>query len=71
MEASDDRIQTHPGREAHNRWESLRRIHGVLIVNERELLALIDRFQQDEMFGLEVMRVRSDGRTGMKRSGEG
>jgi hypothetical protein len=60
-----DRIRDHPGQAANHRWESLHRVHGVLIANERELLGLIDRFQQDELFALKFMGMGSDGRSGM------
>jgi hypothetical protein len=61
-----DRIREHPGQAANHRWESLHRVHGVLIANERELLALIDRFQQDEEFALQFMGIGSDGRSRME-----
>ena len=60
-----DQIRDHPGQAANHRWESLYRVHGMLIANERELLALIDRFQQDEEFALKFMGMGSDGRSGM------
>jgi hypothetical protein len=60
------RIREHPGQAANHRWESLHRVHGVLIANERELLPLIDRFQQDEEFALQFMGIGSDGRSRME-----
>lgn len=59
----NQRIRDHPGHDASYRWESLRRIHRVLSANERELLALIDRFQQDEVFAVKIMAVGNDGRS--------
>lgn len=60
-----DQIRDHPAQASNRRWQSLHRVHGVLIANERELMALIDRFEQDEEFALKFMGMGSDGRSGM------
>jgi hypothetical protein len=58
-----DRIYDHPGRKAHLEWTALRRIHMVLVSNQRELLALIDSVETNPTLGIEVMRNVGPGKT--------
>jgi hypothetical protein len=49
-------IEAHPARTADYRWTSLLRVHGVMRANEIELLALVQAFEADNAFSLQVMR---------------
>lgn len=60
----NEQIEQHPGRVAYERWQSLRRIHGVLLANEAELRTLIDQVENDPRLAIEI--VRNIGQTGFK-----
>lgn len=43
-----DEIEQHPGTQASRAWDSLRRIHSVLLGNQAELTALLDTLERNE-----------------------
>lgn len=52
----NDLIDAHPARTADHRWTSLQRVHQVIRANEIELLALVQAFEENDAFSLQVMR---------------
>lgn len=52
----NDLIDAHPARTADHRWTSLQRVHEVMRASEIELLALVQAFEENDAFSLQVMR---------------
>src|SRR5689334_22586435 len=60
--ARREQVQTHPGMVARRRWDSLQRVHKVLIANQNDLLEFISAFETNEKLALAV--VQSPNQTG-------
>lgn len=51
-----EEIESHPGTLAYNAWDGLRRVHMILIANQAELAAFLERGEHDFDFALELMQ---------------
>ena len=60
--AKREALDVHPGRLARHRWDAIRRVRIVLVANEVELCHLIEAFETNNEFAIEVMR--NIGQTG-------